>query len=175
MHAIRGRKSGNADNSEEHVKRNPEGQLDGSSGRREYLRDVSSQHHAMRKPKPDSVPWKKRRQNISSEDQALISSAVASLNKFSDDGSFMEKISNVESKNTNVSTASASADEQRDNGQKTPKESSNKVQLVSTQKLNANQMAAKILQLRMKGKHQEAEQLSVSLSIIFLVATLSLF
>lgn len=114
----------------------------------------------MRKPKPDSVPWKKRRQNISSEDQALISSAVASLNKFSDDGSFMEKISNVESKNTNVSTASASADEQRDNGQKTPKESSNKVQLVSTQKLNANQMAAKILQLRMKGKHQEAEQLS---------------
>jgi hypothetical protein len=30
-------------------------------------------------------------------------------------------------------------------------------------------MAAKILQLRMKGKHQEAEQLSVSLSIIFLV------
>lgn len=160
LHAIRGRKSGNADNSEEHVKRNPEGQLDGSSGRREYLRDVSSQHHAMRKPKPDSVPWKKRRQNISSEDQALISSAVASLNKFSDDGSFMEKISNVESKNTNVSTASASADEQRDNGQKTPKESSNKVQLVSTQKLNANQMAAKILQLRMKGKHQEAEQLS---------------
>jgi hypothetical protein len=173
LHAIRGRKSGNADNSEERVKGNPEGQPDGSSGRREYLRDVSSQHHAMRKPRPDSVPWKKRRHNISSEDQALISSAVASLNKFSDDGSFMEKISNLESKNTNVSTASASAsasaDEQRDNEQKSLRESSNKVPLLSSQKLNANQMAAKILQLRMKGKHQEAEQLSVSLSIIFLV------
>ena len=123
----------------------------------------------MRKPRPDSVPWKKRRHNISSEDQALISSAVASLNKFSDDGSFMEKISNLESKNTNVSIASASADEQRDNEQKSLRESSNKVPLVSAQKLNANQTAAKILQLRMKGKHQEAEQLSVSLSIFFLV------
>ncbi|KAG0547670.1 hypothetical protein BDA96_01G100400 [Sorghum bicolor] len=166
LHAIRGRKSGNADNSEECVKGNPEGQLDGSSGRREYLRDVSSQHHAMRKPKPDSVPWKKRRQNISSEDQALISSAVASLNKFSDDGSFMEKINNLESKITNVSTASASADEQRDNEQKSLKESSNKVPLVSAQKLNANQMAAKILQLRMKGKHQEAEQLSREMEVL---------
>jgi hypothetical protein len=45
-----------------------------------------------------------------------------------------KKISNLESKNTNVSTAGASADEQRDNGQKSPKESSNKLPLVSTQK-----------------------------------------
>lgn len=173
MHAIRGRKSGNTENSEERVKGNPEGHQDGNSGRREYLRDVSSQHHAMRKPKPDSVPWKRRRQNISSEDQKLISSAVASLNKFSNDGSFMEKITNVESKNTNVSTASA--DEQKDNEQKSLMDSLDKGPLVSTQKLNANQMAAKILQLRMKGKLQEAEQLSVSLSIIVLVAMLTYF
>lgn len=161
LHAIRGRKSGNADNSEEHAKGNSEGRRGGDSGRREYLRDVSSQHHAMRKPKPDSIPWKRRKQNISSEDQALISSAVASLNKFSDDGSFMQKISNV-SKNTDASTSIASADEQKDNEQKHFKESSKKVPLVSTQKLNANQLAAKILQLRMKGKNEEAEQLSVS-------------
>jgi hypothetical protein len=32
-----------------------------------------------------------------------------------------KKISNLESKNTNVSTAGASADEQRDNGQKSLK------------------------------------------------------
>ncbi|CAL4935858.1 unnamed protein product [Urochloa decumbens] len=159
LHAIRGRKSGNADNSEERVKGNPESHRSGDSGRREYLRDVSSQQHAMRKPKPDSVPWKRRKQNISSEDQALITSAVASLNKFSDDGSFMEKISDL-NKNTHVSTASASTDEQRDNGQKHFKESSEKAPLVSTQKLNANQLAAKILQLRMKGKNEEAEQLS---------------
>ncbi|OEL22169.1 CWF19-like protein 2 [Dichanthelium oligosanthes] len=161
LHAIRGRKSVNADNSEEHAKENSEGHQGGGSGRRDYLRDVSSQHHAMRKPKPDSVPWKRRRQDMSAEDQALISSAVASLNKFSDDGSFMEKISNL-NKNTNASTssASASADEHRDNDQKNFKESSKKAPLVSTQKLNANQLAAKILQLRMKGKNEEAEQLS---------------
>jgi len=117
----------------------------------------------MRTPKPDSVPWKKTRQNISSEELALISSAVASLNKFSDDGSFMEKISNLESNNTNASAVSSSVitDEQRDNRQRSLKESSSKVQLVSTQTLNANQMAANILQLRMKGKYREAEQLSV--------------
>ncbi|KAL6843544.1 hypothetical protein ACP4OV_026606 [Aristida adscensionis] len=158
LQAIRGRKAGKVDNSEDRTKENPEGHQGGDSGRREYLRDVSSQHHAMRKPKPDSVPWKKRRQNISSEDQELISSAVAGLNKFSNDGSFMDKINNAESKNANVSTSSA--DEQRDNVQKSLKESSHKAPSASTQKLNANQLAAKILQLRMKGKHEEADQLS---------------
>ncbi|TKV91439.1 hypothetical protein SEVIR_9G096700v4 [Setaria viridis] len=159
LHAIRGRKSGNADNSEERAKGNPEGRQAGDSGRREYLRDVSSQHHSMRKPKPDFVPWKRRRHNISSEDQELISSAVASLNKFSDDGSFMEKISDL-NKNKNDSTAGACADEQRDREQKHFKESSEKAPLMGTQKLNANQLAAKILQLRLKGKNEEAEQLS---------------
>nr|CAB3493292.1 unnamed protein product [Digitaria exilis] len=165
LHAIRGRKSGNADNSEEHAKGNSEGRQGGDSGRREYLRDVSSQHHAMRKPKPDSIPWKRRKQNISSEDQALISSAVASLNKFSDDGSFMEKINNV-NKNTDASTSIANADEQQDSDQKHFKDSSKKVPLASTQKLNANQLAAKILQLRMKGKNDEAEQLSIEMQAL---------
>jgi len=73
---------------------------------------------------------------------------------------------------THVSTtsASATADEQRDNEQKHFKKSSQKAPLVSTQKLNTNQLAAKILQLRMKSKTEEAEQLSVSLSSIVLVA-----
>lgn len=154
LHAIRGRKAGQAGSSEEHSKENPkEGQQGGDSGRREYLKDVSSRHQAMRKPKPDSVPWKRNRQNISSEDQALISSAIAGINKFSNDGSFLEKINNLESKTVNVLTAEV--DEL-----KSDKGSSKKAPSVSTQKLNANQLAAKILQLRMKGKHEEAEQLS---------------
>lgn len=154
LHAIRGRKAGQAGSSEEHSKENPkEGQQGGDSGRREYLKDVSSRHHAMRKPKPDSVPWKRNRQNISSEDQALISSAIAGINKFSNDGSFLEKINNLESKTVNVLTAEV--DEL-----KSDKGSSKKAPSVSTQKLNANQLAAKILHLRMKGKHEEAEQLS---------------
>lgn len=166
MHAIRGRKSGIADDSEEHFKGTPEGHQGGGSGGREYLRDVSSQHRAMRKPKPDSVTWKKRRQNISSEDQALISSAVASINKFSNDGSFMGKISNIESKNANVSTSTTVEKSEMD--QKLVKESSTKAPVLSTQKLNANLLAAKILQLRMKGKHEEAEQLSVCFQLLVL-------
>ncbi|XP_006650562.1 CWF19-like protein 2 [Oryza brachyantha] len=154
LHAIRGRKSGQAGSSEEHVKENlKEGQSGGAGGSREYLRDVSSRHHVMRKPKPDSVPWKRNKHNISSEDQALISSAIAGINKFSNDGSFLEKINNLESKNAKVSTSEV--DEP-----KSDKDSSKKAPPVSTQKLNANQLAAKILQLRMKGKHEEAEQLS---------------
>ncbi|KAF0915306.1 hypothetical protein E2562_035338 [Oryza meyeriana var. granulata] len=154
LHAIRGRKAGQAGSSEEHAKENlKEGQPSGDSGSREYLRDVSSRRHVMRKPKPDSVPWKRNRQNISSEDQALISSAIAGINKFSNDGSFLEKINNIESKNTKVPIAEV--DEP-----KSDKDSSKKAPSASTQKLNANQLAAKILQLRMRGKHEEAEQLS---------------
>jgi precorrin-6x reductase len=37
---------------------------------------------------------------------------------------------------------------------------------VSTHKLDANQLAAKILRLRMKGKHEEADQLKASLATI---------
>ncbi|KAG8062530.1 hypothetical protein GUJ93_ZPchr0003g18568 [Zizania palustris] len=159
LRAIRGRKAGQTDSSEEQAKGNQEGQPVGDSANREYLRDVSCRHHAMRKPKPDSVPWKRNKQNISSEDQALISSVIAGINKFSNDGSFLEKINNLESKNANVSTAKV--DEP-----KSDKDSLKKAPSVSTQKLNANQLAAKILQLRMKGKHEEAEKLSKEMEAV---------
>jgi hypothetical protein len=78
----------------------------------------------------------------------------------------MGKISNLESKNSNVSTSTLVEKSEMD--QKLVKESSAKAPVLSTQKLNANQLAAKILQLRMKGKHEEAEQLSVSFQVLFL-------
>ncbi|XP_047092459.1 CWF19-like protein 2 [Lolium rigidum] len=160
LQAIRGRKAGQADNPEKSSKENRKEDKRGedSGGSREYLRGVSSREHAMRKPKADSTPWKRNRQNMSSEDRTLISSALASINKFSNDGSFMERINSAGSKNTNVS--SVEVDEQRDSGPKSHKESSKKPSSVSTQNLNANQLAAKILQLRMKGKNEEADQLS---------------
>ncbi|CAM0876138.1 unnamed protein product [Alopecurus aequalis] len=160
LQAIRGRKAGQADNAEMSSKENRKEEKQGeeSGGGRQYLRGVSSREHAMRKPKPDSTPWKRNRQNMSSEDRTLISSALASINKFSNDGSFMERINNAGSKNANVS--SVEVDEQRDSEQKSHKESSKKPSSVNTQNLNANQLAAKILQLRMKGKHEEADQLS---------------
>ncbi|XP_003559912.1 CWF19-like protein 2 [Brachypodium distachyon] len=159
LHAIRGRKAGQADNSQTLSKEDSkEDQQGEESGGRQYLRGVSSRHNVMRKPKPDSVPWKRNKQNISSEDQTLISSAIAGINQFSNDGSFMEKINNHGSKNVNV--PSVEAHELKDSEQKLHKESSKKSFSASTQKLNANQLAAKILQLRMKGKHEEADQLS---------------
>ena len=85
LQSIRGRKAGQADNSEKSF------EVDWKEDRQ----GVSSRDHAMRKLRSDSVPWKKNRHNISSEDQTLISSALASINKFAHDGSFMEKISTM--------------------------------------------------------------------------------
>jgi hypothetical protein len=169
LQAIRGRKAGQADNSETPSKgnRKEDKRDEESGGGRQYLRDVSSREHAMRKPKPDSTPWKRNRQNMSSEDRTLISSALASINKFSNDGSFMEKINSAGSKNENVLTVET--DEQRDSEPKSRKETSTKPSSGSTQNLNANQLAAKILQLRMKGKNEEADQLSVSVTYIVIV------
>ncbi|GJM93479.1 hypothetical protein PR202_ga10039 [Eleusine coracana subsp. coracana] len=72
----------------------------------------------------------------------------------------LQKVGNLESKTADVSTLTT--DVKRDNDQKLLKESSAKVPVLSTQKLNANQLAAKILQLRMKGKLEEAEQHSMT-------------
>ncbi|KAL5205832.1 hypothetical protein ABZP36_034041 [Zizania latifolia] len=118
-----------------------------ATGNCEYLRDVSSRHRVMRKPKPDSAPWKRNRQNISSEDQALVSSAIAGINKFSNDGRFLEKISNLESENANVSNGEV--DEL-----KSDKDSSMKAP--SQQRFH----------LQMKGKHEEADKHSVKMEAV---------
>ncbi|CAN6332215.1 unnamed protein product [Urochloa humidicola] len=143
LHAIRCRIARKADNSNEHSEGNPLGGQHGGS--REHSEG----------PNLGSVPWKKKRHNVCSEDQAL-SSAVAGLNGFSNDGSFMENFSNLGRKKTNVSAARP--DKQVDNNQKPLKASSNDTPSVSTQKLSANQLSAKVMQLQMKGKHEEAEQ-----------------
>ncbi|CAN6332214.1 unnamed protein product [Urochloa humidicola] len=146
------RSSGKLINSEEPAKGDPrDGHQHG--GGRQYFCDVP-----FRKFNPDSVPWKKRRKDaVSSKD---LCSAVADLNKFSNDGSFMKKINNLENKKADYLTFGA--DQQRHNDQKPTKESSNEEPSVSTHKLSANQLSAKTLQIRMKGKHEESGQLSVS-------------
>uniref|UniRef100_A0ACD6A0E6 Uncharacterized protein n=1 Tax=Avena sativa TaxID=4498 RepID=A0ACD6A0E6_AVESA len=99
-------------------------------------RDVSSWHHLMRKPQPDSMPWKRSRHNVSSDGQTLT-----------------EKVIDHGSVSPNVSSAEY-------DGKKSHEDSSKMAPSVSTRKLDANQLAAKILRLRMKGKHEEADQLS---------------
>ncbi|XP_051178445.1 uncharacterized protein [Lolium perenne] len=95
--------------------------------------DVSSWHHLMRKPRPDSVPWKRSTHNMSSDGHALTV---------------------IDHVGVNANVSSAEYDEKKsheDNSEITPS--------VSTHKFDANQLAAKILRLRMKGKHEEADQL----------------
>ena len=58
LQSIRGRKAGQADNSEKSF------EVDWKEDRQ----GVSSRDHAMRKLRSDSVPWKKNRHNISFED-----------------------------------------------------------------------------------------------------------
>ncbi|URD76332.1 Protein similar to CwfJ C-terminus 2 [Musa troglodytarum] len=137
------------------------------SGGRDYLRDVSSQTPQMRKPRHDDLSWKRNKgHNMSREDKSLISSAISSLNKFANDGSFMDNIAPFQSKEDGISNSSSGASPKassncmekrlhtpRDRG---PDEESSAQKHVQS----ANQLAAKVLQLRMKGKHDEAEKLS---------------
>ncbi|KAH7666113.1 HIT-like protein [Dioscorea alata] len=125
---------------------------------RGYLREVSSRHPEMRKPKHDSLPWKKKKDQP--ESTSLIAEAFSGLTKFTNDGSFMETFLQSKGASDN-SHASVS---ENDNGDKNVLSANSRdydaSSLANNQVLSANQLAAKILQLRMKGKHDEAEKLS---------------
>ncbi|KAJ6807896.1 CWF19-like protein 2 [Iris pallida] len=134
-------------------------------GSHDYLRDVSSRHPEMRKPKQDSFQWKSKRQNMSSEDSSLIASALSGLNKFSNDGSFMDSVSRLQGNGADGSSSSPRAGKEVKNHRgndlgSSEIRNSSEVSSVSIQGLTANQLAAKVLQLRMKGKVAEAEKLS---------------
>ncbi|KAF2290348.1 hypothetical protein GH714_011799 [Hevea brasiliensis] len=127
---------------------------------RDYLKDVSVRHPEMRAPKVhDSLSWGKRKsQNVSAKDAGLINAAVSSLNKFADDGSFMSKLLSQQNNDLPDSVGShINQDENVDASfeMKRPGEGITAVKEASS----ANQLAAKALQLRMKGKHEEADKL----------------
>ncbi|XP_065882007.1 uncharacterized protein [Euphorbia lathyris] len=158
LHAINNRKRGQLEGQE--------GGADGQSERnvkknadRGYLKDVSVRHPQMRAPKVhDSLSWgKPKRPNVSAKNADIISAAVSSLNKFDDDGSFMSKIV---SEHNNDPAGSTNQDENV--GSKVTSSEMNKpTESISTvnETLSANQLAAKALQLRMKGRHEEADKL----------------
>lgn len=117
----------------------------------------------MRVPKVhDSLSWGKRgSKKLSTEDSALVSAAMSNLNKFSNDGNFMDGFmheqdnsgypsssSKSEARAETKSVEFASGESKEDSGTTNPS-------------MSANQLAAKALQLRMKGKHEEAEKLLV--------------
>ncbi|KAM7522548.1 hypothetical protein LguiA_012450 [Lonicera macranthoides] len=117
----------------------------------------------MRVPKPrDSLSWGKRRsENMSSKDASIISSAMSSLNKFSNDGSFMREMISEKNDESAASLASSHIEREMKVGPELVSSGSEKPSEDSVGKLalSANQLAAKVMQLRMKGKHVEADKL----------------
>ncbi|KAH6821645.1 CwfJ-like family protein [Perilla frutescens var. hirtella] len=123
-------------------------------------KDVLPRHPKMKMPRVyDSLSWGKRESKMSAEDSALVSAAMSNLNKFSNDGNFMagfmskevkrggrSSSSNFEARAESTSVDFASSENKEDAGTLKPS-------------MSANQLAAKALQLRMKGKHDEAEKL----------------
>ncbi|KAJ3673337.1 hypothetical protein LUZ60_006711 [Juncus effusus] len=153
LHAIRGRKS---NNQSENPSEKPKEKL---RENRDYLKDVSTRNPEMRRPRNDgNLNWRKKSENkgqnsnLSLENRELLNEAVAGINKFDNDGSFLDKIRNLDGK------------KERDQSEKLEVKSSgtgtSSVSLAGTEGLTKNQLAAKILQLKMKGKHQEADLLS---------------
>ncbi|KAF7827697.1 CWF19-like protein 2 isoform X1 [Senna tora] len=161
LHAIKGRKRGLT---EEH---SPDSDSHGKKdSKRDYLKDVSVRHHEMRAPKiQDSLSWRKRKSQVAAENAGIISAAASSLNKFSNDGSFMDQFC---SKKKNDFDGSV---QENVDSEKFSIDVNKPVEMIANikeqdphaptvkEELSANQLAAKALQLRLKGKHDEAEKL----------------
>ncbi|KAK1569187.1 hypothetical protein Q3G72_033611 [Acer saccharum] len=159
LHAINNRKRGHT---EEHqmVSDNKKEKDYGKNTGRDYLRDVSLRHPEMKAPKVhDSLSWGKRRnQKMSTKDSELISSAVSSLNKFSNDGSFLQNVNHRQGNDPDGSYPDGNGNEESELVTLKPNVSSESTAGVN-EGLSANKLAAKAMQLRMKGKLEEADKL----------------
>ncbi|CAI0543354.1 unnamed protein product [Linum tenue] len=126
------------------------------SNDRSYLKDVSFRSE-MRAPKVhESLSWgKQKKKKLSTNDANLISSAASCLNKFSNDGSFMNQLlgPNDDLDGSKPKQEAEFKIDSSDSSQ--PSEGS----LVIKEGMTANQLAAKALQFRLKGKHEEADKL----------------
>ncbi|KAL2463538.1 CwfJ-like family protein [Forsythia ovata] len=163
LHAIRNRKKELIEEEQTIINNENNSSVEKNSDRKSTV-DVTPQHPKMRVPKvQDSLSWGKRRnQNMSTQDSALVSAAMSSLNRFANDGSFMHGF--VLQKNDNSvdhSNSSRTKSEERAEPKSVGYESEETKEDASIVKpaVSANQLAAKALQLRMKGKHEEAEKL----------------
>ncbi|KAK7390931.1 hypothetical protein VNO78_19143 [Psophocarpus tetragonolobus] len=129
-----------------------------NDSKRDYLKDVSLQRHEMKAPKvQDSLSWGKRKsqQVVGGEGAEIISAAVSSLNKFANDGSFMHAFGSKTSNNSDGSVLESVELEKVSSEVNPPRERNEVVK----NEMSANQLAAKAMQLRLKGKHEEAEKL----------------
>lgn len=158
LHSIKSRKMG----APEEVKSDANHQCKGDAAkgvRREYLKDVSVRHPEMRPPQVrDSLSWGKRKgQYMHKKDAELVSRAVSSINKFSNDGNFMKHFIKKHDKAEVDSPDASNPKSCEIHGSQSDSTAQKSVE--DKQPLSANQLAAKAMQLRLKGKHEEAEKL----------------
>lgn len=166
LHAIKDRRTGNSEISGTNLDSESNASTRKGQNNRDYLQGVSSRNLLMKKPKQDSLHWKKNRtQTLSQENSSLISSAISGINKFNNDGSFLESISNLRNKEKSPAKKEESDHGEYDIGSSSKRKVASG-DFINTQGLSANQLAAKVLQLRMKGRHEEAEQLSKQMEVI---------
>ncbi|XP_061365869.1 uncharacterized protein LOC133309144 [Gastrolobium bilobum] len=149
LRAIKSRQRGtteeNSPNSDKYSRRD---------SRRDYLKGVSV-HREMKAPKvQDSLSWGKRKaKHVEGAD--VISAAASSLNKFTNDGSFMLEFASKKSNDSDGSVLESIESEKVSSELNTLGERN----AVVKNEMSANQLAAKAMQLRLKGKHEEAEKL----------------
>ncbi|XP_004288447.1 PREDICTED: CWF19-like protein 2 [Fragaria vesca subsp. vesca] len=118
-------------------------------------KDVSIRHPEMREPNVQgSFSWRKQKgqksRDISTKDSALLADAVSSINRFSNDGSFLSELIRKQTNDSRNPVNENVLDTRK------PSEAS---AAASVGDLSANQLAAKAYQLKMKGKLEEAEEL----------------
>lgn len=124
----------------------------------------------MREPRVrESLSWgKKKTQTTFTKDASLVYDAVSNINKFENDGSFMHEVIHKQSSaggpiGENIKPNLVSVDTGR------PGENGGAVKDASS----ANQLAAKAFQLRLKGKHEEADKLLVRHTLTDFVTCIS--
>ncbi|KAJ0780826.1 putative cwf19-like protein [Helianthus annuus] len=129
---------------------------------RDSKKGTPDRHHTkMRMPRPDDfLFWGKRKnQNMSVKDAGVVSYALSSMQKFTNDGSFMQQFKSQQQQQEKQNDDSCTDR----NTHIMPDVSKSKEPLSSTADvkpaLSANQLAAKAMQLRLKGKHDEADKL----------------
>ncbi|KAL9687762.1 hypothetical protein QQ045_032169 [Rhodiola kirilowii] len=153
LHAIKNRQKGVGEETQT-TSYEAKDEEDRQTGRREYLKDVSVRHPEMKAPKiHDSLSWGKRRgQNTSNCDVRHQKTANAVIDR-------PHKLENQE--DTKPESASKSDLLQNFKDEPALLEIRGASEINASQKhtMSANQLAAKALQLRMKGKNEEAEEL----------------
>ncbi|KAG2401287.1 uncharacterized protein HKW66_Vig0196770 [Vigna angularis] len=135
---------------------------DGAKVGADQLLSSSLDETLMRLCKKGGVLWRKSHQRMVAEGAGIISAAVSSLNKFSNDGSFMQNFGSKMSNNSDGSVFESVELEEVPLEANTPVERSAEVK----NEMSANQLAAKAMQLRLKGKHEEAEKLMQEVKVI---------